>query len=445
MQRRQFKTGLRWSLAIAGLLFLLQGKTQSLPAVEAELTTLHRTLASTPCGKAAGRLISNRAMNAVLSDKVGSYLSQFTDLSFYKNNITFDAAGGTFSLNHNLFQPSGKDEAIRSFLVVGGRANIANAFASAFSNRAFQNEMGVTVKQTWLSSPKQYFDCSQKREMDAERAVILFSLFADLNKQAAAFEQQLARISSADVPGRNMDSVKAHLRKKFFTEAREEYNNRFALLQAQALIKRNGYRKLVVGWTSLSLYLPVVRQQFFVAPSLNAAIKRKLAYPVELALHHTRLIDLGKKGRFFFILSGTIFQNNTVQSQASMPVSSSDYLRLGGTDTLRLADLGRNNLYNGDYRNFFTPAIKAQVVYFPSISHIGISAQLEQNFGQHNSLSAVLGLPIVLIDREANPSANFQFQLRYADIGNKVAPSKPLKDKLSVGLTVGVPFSKIIY
>lgn len=402
----------------------LRSHAQLTEDVKAKLALINQKVVNTSCSSGKGLLISERAMNLLLSDKIGSYLSQFNDLSFYKNNVTFDAGDGTFSLNHNLFQATGEDTSIRTFLVVGARANVSNAFAAAFANKPFQNRLGVTVKKTWLGKPRTYFDCLQKQEMDAERAILLQSLLTDLDRKAVEFERNLASIKSSDIPGQNIQAVKDSLRKKFGSEILDEYNKRFTVSQSQTLINRSAYKKITLSWTSISFYLPVIRQQFLVAKSLTQNSERKYSYPVELALYHTKLYEWGNKGRLFLGIAGTVLQNNSVQASL-----------LNET----------NNVFSGEYRNFFTPSIKGQAIYFPPDSHIGLSGQIEQNFGEYNVLNAFVGIPIVLIDKETAPAATFHFQVRYFDISNQVMPSKSWKDKLSVGMTLGVPFSKIIY
>lgn len=402
----------------------LQLSSQSVADVKAGLAVVNQKVVGTSCATGKGLLVSNRAMNFLLSDKIGSYLSQFNDLSFYKNNVTFDAGDGTFSLNHNLFQASGADTAIRSFLVVGARVNVANAFAAAFSDKPFQNRLGVTIKQTWLSTPKAYFTCSQKQGMDAERAILVQSLYADLDRQGADFEKSLLAILPSDIPGQNVEAVRDSLLKNFGRDMLEAYNKRFALSQSQSLIKRNAYRKITLSWTSVSVYLPVIRQQFLVTKALAENAQRKYSYPAELAFYHTKLTDWGGKGRLFLTVAGTVAQTNSVQSGL-------------------LKETG--GVYTGEYRNYFTPSAKVQAVYFPPSSHIGLSGQLEQHFGEYNALNAVIGIPVVLIDKETAPAANFHFQVRYFDIGGQIQPLKSWKDKLSVGMTLGVPFSKIIY
>jgi len=51
----------------------------------------------------------------------------------------------------------------------------------------------------------------------------------------------------------------------------------------------------------------------------------------------------------------------------------------------------------------------------------------------------------VLIDKKAEPSVNLEFQLRFFDFSNTIQAVNGLPGKTSVGLTVGIPFSKIAY
>ena len=98
-------------------------------------------------------LISNRAMNLFVADQIGSYLSEDKNLSFFKNYVTLDAAKGILSLNHNFFESKGLDEPVRSFMVVGAKANVLNAFYSLNANKTYVNNFGVSVQKNWISKP----------------------------------------------------------------------------------------------------------------------------------------------------------------------------------------------------------------------------------------------------------------------------------------------------
>jgi hypothetical protein len=44
-----------------------------------------------------------------------------------------------------------------------------------------------------------------------------------------------------------------------------------------------------------------------------------------------------------------------------------------------------------------------------------------------------------------NPAITFESQVLFFDMTNTILPSKKFGDKVSIGVTVGVPFSKVIY
>ena len=67
------------------------------------------------------------------------------------------------------------------------------------------------------------------------------------------------------------------------------------------------------------------------------------------------------------------------------------------------------------------------------------------NCRRYKALNGKIGSPIVLIDKKGDPDITLEFQVRFLDINNNAQPAKKLSDKTSVGLSIGVTFSKIVY
>jgi hypothetical protein len=233
------------------------------------------------------------------------------------------------------------------------------------------------------------------------------------------------------------------LRQKFYSGLQEEYARKFAELQSLALLETNHYGHISTSWTSLSTYIPLIRQRFHVAESYLQPFETPYAYPWVVTLSHTRFWESPAWGRLFFTLSVGMDWNNSVRSKLLSPTNLVDYKRQGGTDTLRLFEIGSENGHIGTYQNFFTPVGNIQLIYFPPDSHIGLSFRLEKNVGIYPALNGKLGFPLVLIDKKGDPAANFEFQIRYMDLSHTLAPRQGAN--ISIGLTVGIPFSKIIY
>ena len=463
-------------LSLAGTLSALQAQTlvngggiSQAPTPDSlirELKAINSSVATAPCTTGKGDLVSNRALNIFLSNKAGSYLSAVDNLTLYKNSMVADASQGAVGLYHNLYQPKGPDDRVRSFLSIGARANAADAFAAAFTGRQFNNQFGMLLKQTWIGKGHTSFTAcpsvnasqvpgpsassssgpSQKITMDALRAGILHSLITEINHRCADFESSLNAMDSAsDSPGQSLDAAKNIARQKFNADLRQEYEYKFALLQSEALASTFDYKVVAVNWTSISIYVPVITEKFQAAASFADPLRNQNAYPLHANITHTWLWEDSRYGRFFVSVAGDASLNNSRDAYAMYRTSYADYKNLGGADTIHAAQFRSDDLYIGEYKTFVTPTLKGQLVYIPANSHIGISFLLEQNIGIYNALNGVLGVPIVLISKTAEPSINFEFQLRFFDIGNKIGPSGGLPGKTSVGLTVGVPFSKIVY
>lgn len=385
-------------------------------------------------------------MNLYLSDRIGSYLADYKNLSFYKNYVTFNTRDGVFSLNHNFFQASGIDEPVRSFLVVGIKANVMNALASTFTDKPFANELGATLKKAWIGKPKTTITtCREKNLMDMKRASIVNLLKREIENKEADFIQSIDSLNQEGLSDSTLAQIKAELNQHFYADLWDEFSRKFASLQYLELAETARYKQITTHWTTLNAYLPIILQRFTVANSYTQPTETKKNYPFELSLVHTRFWESKKMGRLFLSLEGRIGLNNSIQSFSRETISYSQYKSLGGLDTLTLKQRAIQSLYIGDYTSFLTPTAKISFVYYPAESHIGLSSSLEQNLGSYHALNWVIGIPVVLIDKAGAPSANFEFQLNYFDVNHSILPGRRATDRLSVSLTVAVPFSKIIY
>lgn len=427
-------------LAATGL-FPVGAFAQSPSQIIQELSGVNNKLIAMPYSTGKSMLISNKAMNIFLSNKVSSYLSTDEDLSLYKNYVTLNAAEEKLTIDHNFHQPVDSDDYVRSFTVIGAQVNIANAYAARFSNKYFDNQLGVRIKQTWMGKPVTVHEKSgsQKQFMDANRALILHSLEAEINKKTADFEQSLSSIRQSDIPGQNLTTAKEALKKAFYSDLRAEYLQKFAEAQADLLIGSGSYNSVSDSWTSINAYLPVIRQQFKVSNATGGQIVNRYSYPFEVSLTHTRFWESFKAGRIFFTLNAKAKLNNTIQNGLLYPADLVS--ELSGANTV----INNGNIWVGKFKNFITAVAACKLVYIPPNSHVGASFRIEQNIGRYHALNAMVGIPIVLIDKKGVPVITFECQLLYTDWNNSLKPNRLPGNKTAVGLTVGIPFSKIVY
>ncbi|HVV05487.1 MAG TPA: hypothetical protein VHC96_14750, partial [Puia sp.] len=346
----------------------------------------------------SANLISHRAMNVFLSEAAGYYMSDPDNLTLYKNSVTVNAAEGLLAIYHNLRQPTGIDQPLRSFLSIGARANMADAYAAHSEGRPYHNQFGLLLKQTWIGHTTVTATPEQMKLMDTLRTAILHSTETAIRQQAGDFT------FDPDLP-------------LFF-----EFD--YAHKQAGTLAKRFIYKVISFHWTSISLYVPLITANYQVAPDLGEPATTKHTYPLHFNITHTRLWEGSRFGRIYATLAG----------DASLSNSCDGYL---------LDKFG--SLYTGDYKIFITPAVKGQLVWFPTNSHIGISFQLQQSIGDYHALDGILGIPVVLINKQAEAAVTFEFQVRFYDMGHSIDTGRGLNGRTAIGLTAGIPFSKIAF
>jgi len=370
-------------------------------------------------------LLSNRAFSIFLSEAAGYYLSHPDDLTLYKNSVVADAAEGTLAVYHNTRQPQGPDSSVRRFLSFGAQVNAADAFNASSAARPYNNQFGLLVKHTWIGRPRVTASSEQVKSMDVLRANLLHSLEAKIRKRAAEEAAALDAIDSAkEIPGQDAATAKDIARKQFNRALQEEMEFEWAHTQAEILAQSFNYKVMSFHWTSVRLYLPLITGNFQTIPTPGADPTTRHAWPLHFNATHTRLWEGSRFGRLFITLAGDLGWNNSRDSYALLKT---------------------DNEWLGDYHRFLTPALKAQLIYFPTNSHIGVSFLTKQSIGDYHATDAILGVPIVLINKKAEPAVNFEFQVRFYDLGHSIVPGTGFSGHTAVGLTVGIPFSKIAY
>ncbi|MES2794353.1 MAG: hypothetical protein V4683_00235 [Bacteroidota bacterium] len=411
---------------------------QSADSLISVLKEIDLTIKKSEC--AEGQLLSNRGMNLFMADRVGYYLSDHENLTFCKNNLTFNTANGLFSMSHSLFEPTGADLPVRSYHVIGLKANALNAFHSATNQSAFNNELGFTYKHFWLSKPQiTLHNCNEKWASDARRATILVALQKEIQEQSSDFEQSLANIQNLS------DPLREELKSNFYKKIGEEYSRELAEREYRELFETMRFKKIAMHWTNFNVYIPVIRQRFTVADNFENNFNIRKSYPAELSISHTRFIETHNATKIYLNFRAGLFANNSINSKKLRETNLETYRSLGGKNISYLTDKQLNRFSIGNYENFITPNLKAQFVYFPPENHFGISATVEQNFGNFKALNGTIGIPVVLIDKQSAPLTNFEIQIHYFDMTNSLNSGRTLKDNVSIGISFGQPIGRNVY
>jgi hypothetical protein len=275
--------------------------------------------------------------------------------------------------------------------------------------------------------------------LDAKREIILKNVIAEIAKKSDDFETSLSEIVSLNQSNKN------ELKEDFYKNIEEEYPRKFAEMQYRALFDLLRYKKLTANWTNFNLYVPLIFQRYTVAENIVADFKTKKSFPAEISISHTRFLETHKAAKLYLNLRAGILMNNSINSGQINWTNIETYRNLGGKNITYLIDKQVDRLSIGRFKNFITPNVRVQLVYFPPENHFGISATIEQNFGKFKALNGTIGIPIVLIDKQSAPQTNLEIQIRYFDITNSLETGRNLRDNVSINLTWGQPIGRNVY
>lgn len=402
------------------------------------LIKINQETKNSSCEK--GQLITNGGMNLFMGDRVGYYLSNQENLTFCKNNINLNSSNGIFAMSHSLFEPTEADLPVKSFNVIGLKANILNAFQASTNKVVFNNELSFTFKHFWLSKPKVYLNnCIEKEIFDASREILLQTLKKELREKGDDFENNLINSQNTS------EAVKKELKLSFYRNLKEEYSRKFANAQYRDLFETMRFKSLKMNWTNVNFYIPIIRQRFTVTESFSDNFNIKKYYPAEFSISHTRFLETKNATKIYFNLRVGILANNSINAKMLNWTSIEAYEKLGGMNSMYLIDRQLDRAFIGNFKNFFTPNLSAQLTYFPPDNHFGIAASIEQNFGKFNALNGRIGIPIVLIDKQSAPQTNLEIQINYFDLTNTLNSGRSMKDNVSIGLTWGQPIGRNVY
>ncbi|HTL09329.1 MAG TPA: hypothetical protein VL307_13760 [Chitinophagaceae bacterium] len=416
-------------------------KAQTAASIAGELQAINDSVSQLPFNGKSAAAITHRGMNVFLADKTG-YLYGSNDLSFFTNYITLSTADGRFTVNHN-FQPRhGKDDPIRSLFSVGFDLTVPGNYANAFLDRRYESELGLSLRYKWLGKVTTRFaegpaGARQKEYMDAARTQLLAMLYQQLQEDANNY----AAASSTGSATVTTDSIRQLLRQQFYAELGETYAGRFAEGQASLLTNAAAFRVLHTSWTAIAVYLPFYFPSYTVGQSFSNPLQRRRPFPVTITVTHTRFWEMSKAGRIFFVLEGGVLFNNSKLAQGLQQYSYTEYKNSGGMDSLAIVNQPNDRLYIGQYKTFVTPSLTARFLYYPASSHVGISLLAQKNFLDFDPLNLRLGIPVVLINSKKRPAVTLECFVSFYDVTNRTQRGA----RNSAGLSLGIPFSRLMY
>ncbi|MBL0356524.1 MAG: hypothetical protein IPP72_06320 [Chitinophagaceae bacterium] len=404
-------------------------------------------------------LVSNETLNNFFAKKLSYYLSGSTDLSLFNNYAVLDFGEDKAKIGWNI-NASKPNNRISDILTIGLQSAVSKNFSSLFSEKKFNNDIGLDLKYTHIFRGSIWFDNKNQKQqaphalaprkksqlelMNQKRILMRALLQNEIDKGYKEYEDYLAALESdATVEAATVTEekkVKFEALQKKITKLYYEYE-----LEQLEDPGNNAYNKACIQWISLTGFIPVTKTTYSGTADITLTPGDLITRKWSAGISYNFMNEF-RTNRVFFNLGFNIFRNNSVDAGKMEKLSLEKYKLLSSSgDTSLTANLKRDDVYLGAYETFWTPNLKTQLVFYPSwSSKIGVDLSLTKKFGKDQALDFILGFPIALTGQEEDKPVNIIVQIKMPDINNKNQPDVKFKDKLQVGFTVGLPFNSII-
>lgn len=407
-------------------------------------------------------LMSYPALNVLMAKKVNTYLTGSSDLSLNKSYFIIDPTDGRLFLGYNISKaPSKTNTRTKWVLTTGVKSNIADAFSTIYAGdkKKAASDMGLSLKLTRLGRGVIFYandkqvqrnnlkifgledneesEYSQKEVASYYRAQFKNELETSMKLDSVSFENTIQNVGTS--------AYRALKRQTFYEERNKYYRTQFITMEADNIDNEAIYNSFWNNWISLDVYIPFTKQEFDVANDFYSSVTTKSLYNFEGTLLWSHIYENAKTRWFGSIgLGATVF--NSINTSMIDKYSIGNYKKLGGTDTLNLAQLETNDIYIGAYSDYLTPFFRAQIVsLFLAKRQIGLSFMAEKYINSYNPLNLKLGIPFSLTGKDDETKVDFELQFRWNDVDNNLYPEKSRLEKFVFGLSIGVPLTSKIY
>lgn len=421
-------------------------------------------------------ILTYKGLDRVLAKRLSFYLSGEENLSLFKNYTILNIADDRLFLGRNI-RLNNTDNRLTSMLTLGIRANISKNFAKIIGKKEFENEIGASLRYTFFPSYSVWFNKANRRQtyhsqkalvppptsweqkdiMNYERLKLLEAIYREIDKEVKEFDAYISSSTDKDYKnGINDSNYKRALIDQFYEDLVEAKMDKLAEKEAEFMAKNKLFNALASHWVSIYGYVPFTSTEYVTAADFVTAFETQMLYPFELKASYNYAREGTnrkswpakdiKQGVLFVFIEGGIRYSNSAANDLMQAIDKNTYRNLGGTDTVTFAQLETEKAYIGKYIEKSTSFLSGQLVFFPrGWKHVGFSVMLEQNFGYYNPSNARIGLPIKASGKKDDSPVNFELQVRAFDILGEIQPDKDVVEKLSVGISVGLPFGNKIY
>lgn len=379
-----------------------------------------------------GQFVADPVLNAYFNRQVGRYLSTSGDLTVSKGYAILDNANDRLLVGGQFTNNSSINGVTRMVFTAGLGAKIKSAFSTVFKNGKEQNDLGISLKGTFIFSGTMTLGTAGKAWTDERRQriadiTLLHALAA--KKKAKSWVEELRAQEDAVKVKRTAEEMDVDKKEQF-----EVWLGELSRAAAKQIEKKKAYRSTHSGWLSVEGYLPLSPTNFYTVDSVTAALwDTHELRAFEGKLNATYLFTNRYLGTIFLTAWGGYLNNNNVLSKQLTTTEASQNATNAQGDTLTVVQLdGQETVGIGQYARFETYKFGGRGVWM-FCPFMGVSAEVERWFGEYEPVNWKVGMPFAFLNEKGDRAINFEVQWREQ------------LNVHSVGISVGVPFGAALY
>ena len=370
-------------------------------------------------------VFNNRMMNVFFTNELNSFATSLKDFSLETNfsNIDTDAKTLTIGKNINWRELLGKADkdllktsSVLTFSVTGSidkNFSKVYSYSKVLNEYNFASDLGINLKYTYM--------CNGIISYDDENVKSVIVDYRDKK-----LSEYINKIIAEDKISETINSEE--IEKKYY-----DYYKKIADKEIEYYKENQIINSYSLVYFSIGTYIPLTYKEINTKAdnSVGSFSTEKFRnWKVDGSINYFRSSYKFTKGQSLnFRINGSIYNNNNFIATNVKPLTFQTIINQNTTQqVLAPTDL----VFVGNYNTFTTSSLRGEISSLFFKNSIGLSAAVEQNFGEYDAKNWKLGIPVSLKNKDDKPTVNFEIQW------------KEINGAHTVGVSAGYVFGKFL-
>jgi len=435
------------------------------------------------------KLVSAKGFNLFLQKKMSIYLTGSSEISLSQLYATYSTNNDKLTFGLNFKRISNDDGRLKYLFNPLLETDVKNNFATLYKKEEWQSNIrgGFKFSYFFSSSTINFYGIDnpndQKSKMMKKRNEALIAISESIDKTRINYsrsnnpellhnqkkllenfkkkkeyisnkeQKTVDDIEEIKIIEKSISRLESLINDNANAEVdykklMEEYEDKIADAELAALYEKNSYTWFQTSWLSVWGFVPLTERKTFVAQNNTQSFVQRKQNLWDANLQWNYLTESQKRS-FYIAIGYKAFQNNSALADLMTSVDYYQYSQFPNTTVSNLAVLKNYKAFIGDYKDFVTNNLNLQLVLSLSDKRLkggerfitpGVSARLEQNFGEYSARNLAFGLPLRF--KGENKAVNIEPQIRLNNTNN-YEDKIDYKVQPTFGVSVGLPFTAL--